>query len=70
MHRGPDTVPLFVREYRQAAQQRQQERRERVQTNEETDHYEDSSFVRDDANIGRNDPCPCGSGAKCRPYCG
>jgi hypothetical protein len=54
---------------RTAAQQRQQERRERVQADEETGHYEGGTFVRDD-DVGRNDPCPCGSGAKYKYCCG
>ncbi len=55
---------------REAAQQRQQERRTRVRADEETGHYEGSTFVRDDADVGRNDPCPCGSGAKYKYCCG
>ena len=27
-------------------------------------------FVRDDAKVGRNDPCPCGSGKKFKKCCG
>lgn len=55
---------------RRPPQQRQLERRERVQADEETGHYEGGTFVRDDADVGRNDPCPCGSGAKYKYCCG
>jgi SEC-C motif-containing protein len=28
------------------------------------------TFVRDEAKVGRNDPCPCGSGKKYKKCCG
>jgi len=55
---------------RKAVRQRQQTRRDRIRADEETGHYEGGTFVRDDANVGRNDPCPCGSGAKYKYCCG
>ena len=55
---------------RNAGQRRQRERRDRVRAEEDTGHYEGGTFVRDDADVGRNDPCPCGSGAKYKYCCG
>ena len=55
---------------RNADQRRQRERRDRIRADEETGHYESGTFVRDDADVGRNDPCPCGSGAKYKYCCG
>jgi hypothetical protein len=33
-------------------------------------HYEGGTFVRDEEKVGRNDPCPCGSGRKYKHCCG
>lgn len=32
--------------------------------------YQDSKTVRNEVKIGRNDPCPCGSGKKYKKCCG
>jgi hypothetical protein len=32
--------------------------------------YDEKPFVREDAKIGRNDKCPCGSGLKYKKCCG
>ena len=32
--------------------------------------YKESKIVRNDHKIGRNDPCPCGSGKKYKKCCG
>lgn len=55
---------------RSAAQQRQQERRERVLEDQTTGHYEGGTYVKDAPDVGRNDPCPCGSGVKYKYCCG
>ncbi|MDF2907866.1 MAG: hypothetical protein K0R34_3187 [Herbinix sp.] len=34
------------------------------------DSYENGTFQREGAKIGRNDPCPCGSGKKYKKCCG
>ena len=34
------------------------------------DDYEAETYVRETAKIGRNDPCPCGSGKKYKRCCG
>ena len=34
------------------------------------DHDHSHTFVRKDPKIGRNDPCPCGSGKKYKKCCG
>jgi hypothetical protein len=33
-------------------------------------HYEEGTFVKDTPDVGRNDPCPCGSGVKYKYRCG
>ncbi|MDS0527967.1 SEC-C metal-binding domain-containing protein [Clostridium sp. SHJSY1] len=33
-------------------------------------YYKESKIVRNDSKIGRNDPCPCGSGKKYKKCCG
>ena len=33
-------------------------------------HEEDTPYVRKEKKIGRNDPCPCGSGRKYKQCCG
>ena len=33
-------------------------------------NYKDSKIVRNDNKVGRNDPCPCGSGKKYKKCCG
>jgi len=55
---------------RSAAQKRQQERRERVREDQTTGHYEGGTYVKDAPDVGRNDPCPCGSGVKYKYCCG
>jgi len=36
----------------------------------ECDHGHQQPYVRSDAKVGRNDPCPCGSGKKFKKCCG
>ena len=33
-------------------------------------NYKDSKTVRNENKVGRNDPCPCGSGKKYKKCCG
>lgn len=33
-------------------------------------HHHQEPFVRKDAKVGRNDPCPCGSQQKYKKCCG
>lgn len=33
-------------------------------------HHHQEPFVRKDAKVGRNDPCPCGSEQKYKKCCG
>ena len=42
-----------------------QEKRAEIEKN-----YKDSKIVRNENKIGRNDPCPCGSGKKYKKCCG
>ena len=53
-----------------AARQRQQDRRDRVRDNQRAGHYEGGTYVRDAQGVGRNGPCPCGSGVKYKYCCG
>ncbi|MEC7460431.1 MAG: SEC-C metal-binding domain-containing protein, partial [Pseudomonadota bacterium] len=45
-----------------------------AEENQRTDDFQQSDrqspFVRDVAKVGRNDPCPCGSGKKYKLCCG
>jgi HEAT repeat protein len=56
------------REARQEELQKQREEREQQAT--KGGHHEGGTFVRDEPKVGRNDPCPCGSGAKYKYCCG
>lgn len=38
--------------------------------NEINKKYKESKIVRNDHKVGRNDPCPCGSGKKYKKCCG
>ncbi|MBD7912586.1 MULTISPECIES: SEC-C metal-binding domain-containing protein [Clostridium] len=42
-----------------------EEKRKEIQKN-----YKESKIVRNDSKVGRNDPCPCGSGKKYKKCCG
>lgn len=33
-------------------------------------HHHQAPYVRPEAKVGRNDPCPCGSGKKFKKCCG
>ena len=33
------------------------------------DSYEQGTYIREEKKIGRNDPCPCGSGKKYKKCC-
>lgn len=33
-------------------------------------HHHQAPYVRPEAKVGRNDPCPCGSGKKSKKCCG
>ena len=37
---------------------------------EDMDEVEKKPYVRKGAKVGRNDPCPCGSGKKYKKCCG
>ena len=43
---------------------------EEPKAQEEIDHAPLTPFVREEAKVGRNDPCPCGSGLKFKKCCG
>ncbi|MBI2382070.1 MAG: SEC-C domain-containing protein [Gammaproteobacteria bacterium] len=34
------------------------------------DHHDHLPYVRETPKVGRNDPCPCGSGQKYKKCCG
>ena len=44
----------------------------RLKEEYENDFYEEAEelYVREEPKIGRNDPCPCGSGKKYKKCCG
>ena len=43
---------------------------EEPKAQEEVDHAPLTPFVREEPKVGRNDPCPCGSGLKFKKCCG
>jgi len=57
------------REARRREEERQR-REEREQKASSGGHHEGGTFVRDEPKVGRNDPCPCGSGVKYKYCCG
>ncbi|PSQ72182.1 MAG: hypothetical protein BRD31_01550 [Bacteroidetes bacterium QH_2_64_26] len=60
------------REPERSTSQLENQRREwkRGQESAQGGHYEEGTFVKDVPDVGRNDPCPCGSGAKYKYCCG
>lgn len=75
-----DVVEDYERRYQQKQKRRRREaerkwrqkRTEQERTEQATQggHYEGGTFVRDEPKVGRNDPCPCGSGRKYKYCCG
>ena len=64
-----------MEEQRRAEQSKDINQLSKINTlnNEERDNESKmsaSTFVRKDKKIGRNDPCPCGSGKKYKQCCG
>lgn len=41
-----------------------------IEDNEEFNEEVQETYIREEAKVGRNDPCPCGSGKKYKKCCG
>ncbi len=58
-----------ARAYRHFADARREFAEDMVEDEEIDDHYPET-YVRPEPKIGRNEPCPCGSGKKFKKCCG
>ena len=78
-----NVVDYYERWYEQHQRQKEREaepaqesvdererRAEQGQKSTKGGHYEGGTFVKDAPDVGRNDPCPCGSGVKYKYCCG
>lgn len=64
-----DVVDNYAKRYKEY--QRRQKKRERQQRTVRTGgSTQGGTFTRDEPKVGRNDPCPCGSGLKYKHCCG
>lgn len=62
---------LYQQEQRKAQREAAQKRREETQRSQAGQNKnKDGTYVRDQPKVGRNDPCPCGSGVKYKYCCG
>ena len=69
-HRRPRTVSTSVDEIEEAFQRRKRRELEQARMAGSGDAQPVQQVVRGAAKIGRNDPCPCGSGKKYKKCCG
>ena len=66
----------FIASYKQAGKQHDHQEHSRFQKIDGRWYYDDGmptpveTFKRDTPKVGRNDPCPCGSGKKYKKCCG
>jgi preprotein translocase subunit SecA len=72
--RDPEDVEAVEEQRRQTAEvEYQHESAESMaseESTEETAVTADQPYTRDGEKVGRNDPCPCGSGKKFKQCCG
>jgi preprotein translocase subunit SecA len=69
-HRRPRNVSTSVDEIEEAFQRRKRRELEQARMAGAGDAQPVQQVVRGAAKIGRNDPCPCGSGKKYKKCCG
>jgi preprotein translocase subunit SecA len=69
-HRPPRSVSTSVDEIEEAFQRRKRRELEQARMAGSGDAQPVQQVVRGTAKIGRNDPCPCGSGKKYKKCCG
>ena len=69
-HRPPRNVTTSVDEIEEAFQRRKKRELEQARMAGSGDHQQVQQIVRNAAKVGRNDPCPCGSGKKHKKCCG
>jgi preprotein translocase subunit SecA len=68
--RPPRAVATSVDELEEAFQRKKRRELEQARMAGSGDHQPVQQVVRGSAKIGRNDPCPCGSGKKYKKCCG
>ena len=69
-HRPPRNVSTSMDEIEEAFQRRKRRELEQARMAGSGDHQQVQQIVRNAAKVGRNDPCPCGSGKKYKKCCG
>jgi preprotein translocase subunit SecA len=69
-HRPPRGVSTSVDDLEEAFQRRKRRELEQARMAGAGDRQPVQQVVRSGAKIGRNDPCPCGSGKKYKKCCG
>ena len=69
-HRPPRNVSTSMDEIEEAFQRRKRRELEQARMAGSGDHQQVQQVVRNAAKVGRNDPCPCGSGKKYKKCCG
>jgi preprotein translocase subunit SecA len=69
-HRAPRNVSTSMDEIEEAFQRRKRRELEQARMAGAGDQQQVQQVVRNAAKVGRNDPCPCGSGKKYKKCCG
>jgi preprotein translocase subunit SecA len=69
-HRPPRSVATSIDELEEAFQRRKRRELEQARMAGAGEYQPVQQVVRGSAKIGRNDPCPCGSGKKYKKCCG
>jgi preprotein translocase subunit SecA len=69
-HRPPRNVSTSMDEIEEAFQRRKRRELEQARMAGSGDQQQVQQIVRNAAKVGRNDPCPCGSGKKHKKCCG
>jgi preprotein translocase subunit SecA len=69
-HRPPRSVATSVDDLEEAFQRRKRRELEQARMAGAGDRLPVQQVVRGSAKVGRNDPCPCGSGKKYKKCCG
>ena len=69
-HRPPRNVATSIDELEEAFQRRKRRELEQARMAGAGEYQPVQQVVRGAAKIGRNDPCPCGSGKKYKKCCG
>lgn len=65
-----DILTYYEDRARREAEREARRKQDRSRAQESASRVEGGTFVRDRPKVGRNDPCPCGSGRKYKHCCG